>query len=242
MKTQDPISAAVIRSALSSTTREVFDQFVRTALMPLIYENYDFSVALFDDEVNLLADSSGLPEYVGSLAFTTARLVEQFGAGQFVEGDAVICSEPYLTGAHPPDIAVVCPAYADGQLVGFCAVRGHMGDVGSRTAYPADTRSVYEEGLLLPPLKFASGGVFDENIASIIGANSRMPRETVGTLKAATGAVLQGAARLTRIVQTYGEPSYRLAIEELLTRSEKEVREVLSSIPDGEYAVRDQLD
>lgn len=242
MSTQDPVSAAIIRSALASTTREVFDQFVRTALMPLIYENYDFSVAVFDDEVNLLADSSGLPEYVGSLAFTTARLVEEFGADAFEAGDAVICSEPYLTGAHPPDIAVVSPAFADGALIGFCAVRGHMGDVGSRTAYPADTRSVYEEGLLLPPLKFARAGEFDETVAQILAANSRMPRETVGTLKAAAGAVQQGAVRLARIVQTHGVPSYRLAIDELLSRSEKEVREVIASIPDGEYVARDQLD
>jgi N-methylhydantoinase B len=240
--TADPISAAIVRSGLASTAREVFDQFVRTALVPLIYEAYDFSVAVFDSNVDVVADASGLPEYVGSLAFTTQRLVAEFGAENLEDGDVIVCSEPFLTGGHPPDIAVVGPAFVDGTLVGFVALRGHMGDVGARTAEPADSTSVYEEGLVLPPLKFMTTGGFDEVIAKIIGANSRLPRETVGTLKAAAAAIRQGTLRFARIVRAYGEPSYRLAVEELMTRSEQEVREIISRIPDGEYVVRDQLD
>ena len=68
-----------MRAALASTAREVFSQFVRTALTPTIYEAHDFSVAVFDDQVNVVADASGLPEYVGSLTFTVERLVERFG-------------------------------------------------------------------------------------------------------------------------------------------------------------------
>lgn len=238
----DPVSAAIVRSALASTAREVFDQFVRTALTPLIYEAFDFSVAVFDNHINVVADASGLPEYVGSLTFTTERLVAQFGEGELQEGDVLVCSEPFLTGGHPPDVAVVSPAFADGVLVGFCALRGHMGDVGARTAEPADSRSVYEEGLVLPPLKFMTTEGFNEDVAKIVAANSRMPRETVGTLKAACGAVRQGAARIGRIASTYGEPSYRMAISDLMTRSEKEVRAVIEQIPDGDYIVHDQLD
>lgn len=242
MTTADPISAAIVRSGLASTAREVFDQFVRTALTPLIYEAYDFSVAVFDANVDVVADASGLPEYVGSLAFTTQRLVAEFGRDQLNEGDVIVCSEPFLTGGHPPDIAVVGPAFVDGAIVGFVALRGHMGDVGARTAEPADSTSVYEEGLVLPPLKFMTADGFDEVTAKILAANSRMPRETVGSLKAAAAAIHQGTLRFAKIVRTYGEPSYRLAVSEMMARSEQEVRDVISRIPDGEYIVRDQLD
>jgi len=242
MNRPDPVSASIVRSAVASTAREVFDQFVRTALTPLIYEARDFSVAMFDNEVNVIADASGLPEYVGSLAFTTERLVERFAEAPLRDGDVAVCSEPFLTGAHPPDIAVVSPAYVGDRLVGYCALRGHMGDVGARTAEPADSNSVYEEGMVLPPLRMVDAGRFDETVALIVGANSRMPRETVGTLRAAAGAVRAGASRMSRIVATHGEPAFRLAVDELLTRGEREVREVIARIPDGDYVVHDQLD
>lgn len=242
MKGADPISAAVVRAALASTAREVFSQFVRTALTPTIYEAFDFSVAVFDDQVNVVADASGLPEYVGSLAFTLERLVERFGRENFVDGDVLVSSDPFITGAHPPDMAIVSPAFFEGRLVGFCAVRGHVGDVGARNDYPADARSVYEEGLVLPPMKLVEAGVFNDDLAEIIAANSRMPRETVGNVRAAVGATRQGALKLGRIVATHGEASYRLGISELLDGSEKQVRAMLRDIPDGEYFAYDTID
>lgn len=242
MKPADPISAAVVRAGLASTAREVFNQFVRTALTPTIYEAFDFSVAVFDDQVNVVADASGLPEYVGSLAFTVERLVERFGRNHLAEGDALVSSDPFITGAHPPDLAVVSPAFFEGQLIGFCAVRGHVGDVGARNDYPADARTVYEEGLVLPPMKLVEGGVYNHHILEIVAANSRMPRETVGNIRSAVGATQQGAHKLGRIVAAQGEPSYRLGIKELLDGSEIQVRAQLAAIPDGDYVVRDVLD
>ncbi len=242
MNTADPISAAVVRAGLASTAREVFNQFVRTALTPTIYEAFDFSVAVFDDQVNVVADASGLPEYVGSLAFTVERLVEKLGRDNFVDGDVLVSSDPFLTGAHPPDMAIVAPAFCDGKLVGFCAVRGHVGDVGARNDYPADSRSVYEEGLVLPPIKLVSAGVFNDDIADVVAANSRIPRETVGNMRSAAAAARQGAVKVGRIVSTYGELSYRRGIAELLDGSEIQVRSMLEQIPDGDYLVSDQLD
>lgn len=242
MRPADPIGAAVVRAALATTAREVFNQFVRTALTPTIYEAFDFSVAIFDDQVNVVADASGLPEYVGSLAFTVERLVEQFGRAELADGDVLVSSDPFVTGAHPPDMAIVSPAFAGGSLIGFCAVRGHVGDVGARNDYPADARSVYEEGLVLPPMKLVESGVFNDDVAAIVAANSRMPRETIGNMRSAVGATRQGALKLGRIVAAQGEPSYYLGIKELLDGSEMRVRAHLAEIPDGDYVARDVLD
>lgn len=238
----DPIGAAVVRAALASTAREVFGQFVRTALTPTIYEARDFSVAVFDDDVNVVADASGLPEYVGSLTFTVERLVETFGRDRIAPGDVLASSDPFITGGHPPDLAIVSPAFHAGRLIGFCALRGHVGDVGARNDYPADAHTIYEEGLVLPPLKLVNGGVFDEVVADIIAANSRMPRETVGNVRSGVGATVQGARKLSRIVEAHGEPTYRRAIADLLDGSELRVREMIEAIPDGDYHARDLVD
>ncbi|CAN5626372.1 hydantoinase B/oxoprolinase family protein [soil metagenome] len=242
MNRANPISAAVVRAALASNAREVFNQFVRTALTPTIYDAFDFSVAIFDDQCNVVADASGLPEYVGSLTFTVERLVEQFGRENLADGDVLVSSDPYITGAHPPDMAIISPAFHDGQLIGFCAVRGHVGDVGARNDYPADARSVYEEGLVLPPMKLVSRGVLNSDVIDIVAANSRMPRETVGNIRAAIGATHQGAIKLAKIVAAQGEPSYRLGIAELLDGSETRVRALVEELPDGDYFSTDVLD
>lgn len=231
----DPISSAVVRAALLSTSREVFRRFERTALHPVIYDVHDFSVSIFDDRVDLIADSSGLPEFVGSLAFAVEHLAGFFAAEGAAPGDVAIANDPFETGAHPPDMAVVAPAVADGTLVGFCAIRAHMGDLGAKDSYPCDSRSVYEEGLVFPAIKIATGGVPVEGIYRILAANSRSPRETVGNLRSAVGAAAAGSRRMVEVATTHGLESYRAAVAELLDRGEHDVRTALERIPDGEY-------
>jgi N-methylhydantoinase B len=236
MSAVDPISSAVVRAALLSTAREVFRSFERTAMHPTIYEAHDYSVSIFDDRLNLVADAAGLPEFVGSLAFAVEHIARHYAdRGGFAEGDVVIANDPFETGAHPPDIAVVAPAVADGMLLGFCAVRAHMGDLGAKDPYPCDSRTLYEEGLLFPATKIVEAGQTQDTIYRILAANSRMPRETVGNLRSAVGAAAHGAEKLAEIVADHGIDSYRSAIRELLDRGEHEVRSVLERIPDGEY-------
>ncbi len=243
MSAADPIGSAVVRAALLSTAREVFRTFERTAMHPTIYEAHDYSVSVFDDRFNLVADSAGLPEFVGSLAFAVEHVARHFMAGEgFREGDVAIANDPFETGAHPPDIAVVAPALVEGQVVGFCAVRAHMGDLGAKDAYPCDSRTLYEEGLLFPATKVVEAGETQELVYRILAANSRMPRETVGNLRSAVGAAAQGAAKIVGIVSEHGIDSYRAAIDELLDRGEHEVRSFLERIPDGEYRAQAWLE
>ena len=236
MSAGDPISSAVVRAALVSTAQEVFLAFERAAMHPTIYEAHDYSVSVFDDRFNLVADAAGLPEFVGSLGFAVEFVAEQIGKkGGFGEGDVAIANDPFDTGAHPPDIAVIAPAFFDGRVVGYCAVRGHMGDLGMKDPYPTDSTSVYEEGLLLPPVKIMEGGEAQEVLYEVIAANSRVPRECIGNLRAAVNAALQGAGKVASVLEEHGVDVYRAAIDELLDRGEHEVRAVLEEVADGEY-------
>ena len=236
MSSADPISSAVDRAALLSTAREVFKTFERTAMHPTIYEAHDYSVSLFDERFNLIADAAGLPEFVGSLAFAVEHIARHFDAREgFSEGDVAIANDPFETGAHPPDIAVLAPAMCGGKLIGFCAARAHMGDLGAKDPYPCDSRTLYEEGLLFPATKIVEAGRTEELIYRILAANSRMPRETVGNLRSAVSAAAHGAGKLGGIVAEHGVDSYRAAIRELLDRGEHEVRKVLEQVRDGEY-------
>lgn len=236
MSIGDPISSAVVRAGLVSTAQEVFLAFERAAMHPTIYEAHDYSVSVFDDRFNLVADAAGLPEFVGSLGFAVEFVAEQIGKkGGFEEGDVAVANDPFDTGAHPPDIAVIAPAFFGGRVVGYCAVRGHMGDLGMKDPYPTDSTSVFEEGLLLPPVKIMKRGEMQEVLFDVIAANSRVPRECVGNLRAAVNAALQGAGKIAAVLEEHGIDVYRAAIDELLDRGEHEVRAVLEEIADGDY-------
>ena len=70
----------------------------------------------------------------------------------------LIANEPHLTGAHPPDAVLLAPAFAGDLLVGFCGMRAHMGDLGGRSTCPIDAKTMWEEGLQLPPSLLIAAG------------------------------------------------------------------------------------
>ncbi len=239
----DPVSVAVARASLTAVAREVFTLFERTALLPLLYDAHDFGVSVFDDRLNLIADAPGIPEFVGSLDFALKAIVDHTNADrQLQPDDVVISTHPFLTGNHPPDMSMVVPAFAGGDLVGFCGLKAHMGDLGAKDSYPVDSLNVFEEGLLLPPVKLYTGGALNTELAAIIGANSRMPRETVGNVLAGAGALRAGARKLAGVVERFGRPAVRASVDQLLAQGEREVRAVISALPDGVYAAEDWLD
>jgi N-methylhydantoinase B len=239
----DPISVAVARASLNAVAQDVFALFERTALLPLLYEVHDFGVSIFDERLNLIADAPGVPEFVGSLDFALASIIDQLQEkAPLAPDDVIITTHPFLTGNHPPDASMVAPAFADGRLVGYCGLKAHMGDVGAKDTYPVDSRSIYEEGLLLPPLKLYSEGRLNTDIAAVIEANSRLPRETVGNVLAGAAAISMGARKLAAIVKRFGMTVYREAVDQLLDQGEREVRAVIAALPDGIYRASDWMD
>jgi N-methylhydantoinase B len=239
----DPISVAVARAGLMAVAQEVFTLFERTALLPLLYDAHDFGVSVFDDRLNLIADAPGIPEFVGSLDFALRSIVDHANAGRQLQADDVIIStHPFLTGNHPPDMSMVVPAFAGSELVGFCGLKAHMGDLGGKDSYPVDSMHMFEEGLLLPPVKLYSAGILDTAIAAIIETNSRMPRETIGNVLAGAGALRAGAQKLAGVFERFGKDTVRASVDQLLDQGEREVRSVISAIPDGVYTAEDWLD
>jgi N-methylhydantoinase B len=239
----DPISIAVTRASLAAVAQEIFTVFERTALLPLLYDVHDFGISVFDDRRNLIADAPGIPEFVGSLDFALSSIVERFGEDEPLQSDdVIITTHPFLTGNHPPDASMIVPAFDGAALIGYCGLKAHMGDLGSKDTNPMDSRTVFDEGLLLPPMKLYSGERLNRDLITVIEANSRLPRETVGNILAAAGALRLGARRLSELVQRFGFDVYRATVEQLIAEGEGEVRSAIETLPDGVYAAEDWLD
>ena len=129
------------------------------------------------------------------------------------------------------------------SLIGFVASRAHHADVGGMTpgSMPVG-REIFQEGLIIPPVKLVKAGQMDQNILELILANVRTPQERRGDLSAQIAANQRGAERLVEMVTRYGEDEVTDAEEQLLAYTERMTRRLIESLPDGVYRFTDQLD
>ena len=157
----DPISLEVFKNMFISVSEEMGVALLRTAYSSNIKERRDFSCAIFDPDGQMVAQAAHQPVHLGAMPASVKAALDTF-PGALRPGDMVILNDPYLGGTHLPDITLVAPVYADQDgekcLVGFVSNRGHHADVGGMTpgSLPLSTE-LYQEGLILPPLKLARG-------------------------------------------------------------------------------------
>ena len=149
----DPVTLDLIENGLRNARYEMDEVLFRTALSPGIREQHD--------EFPLIADPSG-KMVVGQFGLSIPDFLDGFD-GDIGEGDVLLTSDPYACGAaisHANDWLVVTPIFVEGRLVGWASMFGHMSDVGGKTpsSMPTDARTIYEEGVVIPPFKLYSGG------------------------------------------------------------------------------------
>jgi N-methylhydantoinase B len=195
----------------------------RASYSPNIKERRDFSCALFDAQGQMIAQAAHIPVHLGAMPLSVAAAIEQFAhTGQGLQpSDAVLLNDPFLGGTHLPDITLVTPVFASPPaspiLLGFVASRAHHADVGGMTpgSMPV-AREIYQEGLIIPPLKLFAGGQLNQPVLDIILANVRTPQERQGDLWAQVAANQRGAARLQEMVAHYGLVEITEAMQQVL--------------------------
>jgi N-methylhydantoinase B len=241
MKRDDPIAAEVFRHLFISVAEEMGVTLERTAYSPNIKERRDHSCALFDAEGALVAQAAHIPVHLGAFPLLMRAVVPRF---RWRRGDVVICNDPYLGGTHLPDISVISPAFTkSGRLAGFVANRAHHADVGG--AFPgsmAPTTEVYQEGVILPPLKLIDAGRTNDAVLELFLRNVRTPDERRGDLSAQLAANATGLARFEGLLERYGPAQVRLRIREARRRSAQAVSAFLATFPAGRYEFTDYLD
>ena len=125
LRTLDPITTEIIRSAFTAAADEMNATLIRSAYTPIIYEMKDCSVALLDEEHRVLGQSAGLPIFLGNLEICTRLTEEIYGREGWQPGDVWIMNDSYLTGTHLNDMTVFGPIFHAAELVGFAACRAH---------------------------------------------------------------------------------------------------------------------
>ena len=78
---------------------------------------------------------------------------------------------------------------------------------------PQRATELYQEGLVLPPMKLQEAGKPNETLRKLIRANVRNPHMFFGDLHAQEAALLTGERRVLQLVERFGADSVREAME-----------------------------
>ena len=240
----NPITTEIIRNAFMSAAEEMCESLFRSSYTPIIYEMKDCAVGLFNEKLEVLGQSTGVPLFLGNLEETVRYAINYYGGKEyFQDGDIFLLNDCYISGTHLNDITVFAPIFYHGELVGFSANRAHWLDVGSKDPLaPMDAISIYQEGIRLGPLKFIERGVLRRDIIDTICMNSRFSRNARGDLNGQISACKTGERRLRALIDRFGTETIRHATYEIFEQTANMEREVLKKIPAGVYHAEGYLD
>ncbi len=245
--TYDPIQLEIYKHLFASIADEMGVVLRKAAYSPNIKERRDFSCALFNAEGEMISQAAHIPVHLGSMPLSVAETLRLFSApGDLQPGDMIILNDPYRGGTHLPDITLVAPIFLADQPerpFAFVANRAHHADVGGMMpgSMPV-AREIYQEGLIIPPVKFMSRGQINQAVVDLILANVRTPQERQGDLYAQVAANQRGITRLQEMAQRYSAPSMSDYMQGLLDYTERMVRQLIRSMPNGIYRFSDRLD
>ncbi len=241
MASFDPVTLEVVGNHLVSTVREMGTTLMRTAYSVVLREQMDCTTALFDPNGQLIAQADHVPSHQGTLSFAARWVARNF---EMKPGDIVILNHPYRGGTHHPDIMIFRAIFFEGRQVALAGALGHQIDVGGRSpgSVATDARDVFEEGLIIPPLKLYREGRLVEEVLQMIEANIRVPEETMGDIRAEIAATSVGEQRYIELCEKYGPARLARIVADLLDHSEAMMRRDLARYPNGTYRATGFMD
>jgi N-methylhydantoinase B len=241
----DPIVLEIVEGTLASIEREVETAIGRTARSPMIRDAHDFRAGIHDRKLRKLTGRS--------YSALVHPVVRDHPPATMRPGDVFFHNDVYLSEGgigHLPDLCVTVPVFAGGEVVAFVQAFGHHDDIGGAVpgSMPSHATSVFEEGLMVPPIRLWDAGVPNQAALRIMTRNSRMPDSLAADLDAECSACLMGARRLGELFDRYGRETVEACFDAIVAKTTEAFRrEILAKIPEGtwvweDYAEHDGVD
>ncbi len=231
----DAIVLDIFWNRLISICNEQAAALMRTSFTTIVRESEDLSAGVFDPAGNMIAQSvTGTPGHINSMATCMRHFLARYPLHALEPGDVLITNDPWFTSGQLHDLTIVTPVFQAARVVAFFGNTCHAADIGGR-GLSADAREIYEEGLYLPILKLYNAGVPNDDVFRIIRANVRSPQMVLGDIHAQVSCNEVGGRRLLEFMNEFGFESIEPLAAEILTRSERAMRDAIARIPDGTY-------
>jgi len=230
----DPIDLEILWNRLVLVVDEAAYSIIRTSMSKVVTEGRDFGALLLDPQGRLLAADVSVASKTGTISIAVKELLKHFPAESFRPGDVVATNNPWWIMGHLNDIAIVAPLFHRGRLVAFAECMAHMADIGGSLS--GAPREVFEEGLIIPPLKVLDRGRENATFFSMLEANVRVPRQVAGDVRALVAGCAVMGRKLSEFLDRHALADLGDLGATIRARSERTMRRALAeTIPDGVY-------
>jgi N-methylhydantoinase B len=239
----DPVTFAVLKSALDSIVDDMAYTVMRTARSPIVRDVLDYSTTMCDAKGQILAQAKTVALHLGAVPDAMEALLRHYG-NDLAPGDVIIFNDPYDGGMHLPDIFMFKPIFVGAKHIGFSVVICHHCDVGGRVpgSNASDSTEIFQEGLRIPPLKLYDRGVRNKTLFDVISKNVRLPDLVIGDLEAQLATCALGEREMLRLVENYGVETLEAFLVNILDYAERVTRKAIAEWPDGKYSFTDYID
>ena len=229
------IRMQVMWNRLISVVEEQAMTLLRTAFSTSVREAGDLSAGVFSPDGRMLAQAvTGTPGHVNTMAEAVPYFLAEIPRERMLEGDCYVTNDPWKGTGHLHDITMVSPSFRDGRLVAFFACTAHVVDIGGG-GFGADGNSVYEEGILIPIMKFAERGEVNRDLINILRNNVRQPNLVVGDFYSLAACNEVGHRRLIDMLDETGLAHLDDLGEFIFSRSHSATLEQIAALPRGEW-------
>jgi N-methylhydantoinase B len=233
----------VLKNAFVSITEEMSATLYRSAYSTNIKTRKDFSCALFDNELREIAQAFAQPAHLGIIFRMVPLVVSAYGKENLHKGDALMVNDPYSGCAHLNDICLIAPIFDGDKQLGYVANLAHHVDVGGSTPSSLPlSQELYQEGIIIPPVKIMSEGKINEDLFNFFKRNVRAKDEVSGDIRAQIAANRTGTIRFLELLSRYDFEMLSQYIEEILNYTERRTLNEFRKLPHGKYSGEDYLD
>jgi N-methylhydantoinase B len=240
----DKVTLEILKSYFVAIAESMGYTLERTSHTTFIKESADFVTAVATPEGEFFA----YPRTIGVSSFLGLDMSPAIQAfTDYAPGDVIITNDPYSTeglATHLPDIHLFQPVFVDETLLCFAWCFLHCSDVGGLAPASISPRAfdIHQEGFRIPPRKLCRAGEVDHDFLELFLANCRIPEQNWGDLKAMLASLKTGERRMHLLAGKFGLAEVRQAMDDMLDWTERGVRDLVRTIPDGDYAFADYLD
>jgi len=232
--TFDPITLEILWRRLISIVDEADSTVSRTAFSSLLRDAHDYTCMFTDRKGRELAQGTfATPGQSGAMALGIKNLVNKLPVETYTPGDVFITNDPWALAGHLNDVCVISPIFYEDRLTAFTACVFHHSDIGGRVS--SDNHDVFEEGLFIPLVKLYDGGVLNQSVIDMIRWNVRTQDEVIGDIRSQIAANHVCAEKICQMLKENGLDGLDALADEIISRTEKSMREEIEKIPDGIY-------
>lgn len=233
----------MLRNAFVNVAEEMSVALRRSAYSTNIKTRADFSCALFDADLQVIAQAFNQADHLGSLTRTVPQSVTHYGVDRLAPGDAILTNDPDRGGTHLNDITLITPVWVDGRIWGYVANLAHHVDVGGGA--PASIgvfREVFQEGVIIPPVRLIRRAEIDEDVFTLLLAQLRSKRESRGDMRAQVAANHTGVRRLSALLDAHGPSELQAYVDELYAYTARRTATQMARLPHGTFRAEGFVD